>query len=88
LFVLVASDIKKMTLAQRLQAMELLWQSISLSPESAVSPEWHGKVLADRQAKVDAGEGNFLSVRQLKARLGDGQRILFLKLESGEIQSS
>lgn len=63
-----------MTLAQRLEAMELLWQSISLSPESAASPEWHGKVLADRQAKVDAGEANFLTVRQLKARLAKSRR--------------
>jgi putative addiction module component (TIGR02574 family) len=67
--VIVASDIKTMSLAERLRAMELLWQSISAEPEKLASPAWHGKVLASRLAKVDAGKGTFLTVRQLKARL-------------------
>jgi hypothetical protein len=69
LFVIVASDIEKMTLAQRLQAMELLWESISFSPEKVKSPAWHGRVLAARRVKIDAGKGNFLTIKQLKARL-------------------
>jgi hypothetical protein len=67
--VIVASDIKKMTLPERLLAMELLWESISATPEKVVSPKWHGKVLADRRVKIDAGKGAFLTIRQLKARL-------------------
>jgi putative addiction module component (TIGR02574 family) len=67
--VIAASDIKKMTMAERLQAMELLWESISASPEKAVSPEWHRDVLDRRLAKVKAGQGTFLTIRQLKARL-------------------
>jgi hypothetical protein len=67
--VIVASDIKKMTMTERLRAMELLWVSISKSPEKVASPDWHGKVLASRQAKVDAGKATFLTIRQLKARL-------------------
>jgi len=67
--VIAASDIKKMTLTERLQAMELSWESISASPEKVVSPEWHGKVLGSRQAKVKAGKGTFLTIQQLKSRL-------------------
>jgi len=67
--VIAASDIKKMTLAERLKAMELLWESISASPEKVTSPEWHGEVLSHRLAKVKAGKGTFLTVQQLKARL-------------------
>jgi putative addiction module component (TIGR02574 family) len=58
-----------MTLVERLQAMELLWASISASPEKVVSPKWHGEVLNRRLAKVKAGKGTFLTVQQLKARL-------------------
>jgi putative addiction module component (TIGR02574 family) len=67
--VIIASEIKKMTLTERLQAMELLWESISASPEKVKSPAWHGKVLAARCAKIDAGKGTFLTIKQLKARL-------------------
>jgi putative addiction module component (TIGR02574 family) len=69
LAVIAASDIKKMTLAERLQAMELLWESISASPEKVASPAWHGKVLASRLATVKAGKGTFLTIQQIKARL-------------------
>jgi hypothetical protein len=67
---LAATDIKKMTMTERLQAMELLWKSLSADlPKSVVSPAWHGKVLARRRAKVEAGKGIFLTVQQLKERL-------------------
>jgi putative addiction module component (TIGR02574 family) len=58
-----------MTLAERLRAMELLWESISASPEKLASPAWHGEVLKRRLAKVKAGKGSFLTIQQLKARL-------------------
>ena len=49
--------------------MEWLWASLSKEQQDIESPEWHGEVLAARQAKVDSGEAKFLSVSQLKERL-------------------
>ena len=46
--------------------MEWLWASLSKEPQEIESPEWHGEVLAARQAKVDSGEAQFLTVEQLK----------------------
>jgi putative addiction module component (TIGR02574 family) len=66
---LAVTEIKRMSLTERLRAMELLWDSISESPEQMESPEWHGEVLASRLAKVKAGQGKFLTLPQLKARL-------------------
>jgi hypothetical protein len=37
------------------------------------SPEWHGDVLSSRLAKVDAGEGHFLTIEELKSRLASKQ---------------
>jgi len=34
-----------------------------------LSPDWHRQVLAARLAKVERGEGEFLSIPQLKERL-------------------
>ena len=61
-------EIERMTFAQRLQAMEMLWRSLSVEPDRLESPEWHKKVLAKRLAKVEAGKGEFLTITQLKKR--------------------
>jgi len=49
--------------------MELLWASITRTPEAVPSPGWHEAVLADRLAKIERGEGEFLTLAQLKERL-------------------
>ena len=64
-----AVDIEQMSLAERLQAMELLWASLARTPEALPSPDWHGEVIAGRLAKIERGEGEFLTIAELKARL-------------------
>ena len=64
-----AADIEQMSLEERLQAIELLWASLTRTPDAVPSPDWHGEVLAPRLAKVERGEGEFLSLPQLKERL-------------------
>jgi len=63
------AEIERMSLAERLQTMELLWGSISRNPERVPSPAWHGEVLKKRLARVEGGGGEFLTVAQLKERL-------------------
>ena len=63
------ADIERMSLEERLQMMELLWSSIARTPEAVDSPDWHKDVLAERLAKMERGEGEFLTLPQLKARL-------------------
>ena len=64
-----AMEIERMSLAERLQAMELLWRSMVAAPDKLESPSWHKKVLQQRLAKVEAGKGEFLTLAQLKKRL-------------------
>lgn len=64
-----AAEIESMSLAERLQTMELLWRSMSREPGKLKSPAWHKDVLAKRLAKVEAGKGRFLTLAQLKQRL-------------------
>ena len=67
---IATSDIEHMSLAERFQAMEVIWSSLQKSPEEISSPAWHGEVLSRRLAKVEAGQAKFLTVEQLKVRLG------------------
>ena len=63
------SDIERMSVEERLQAIEQLWDSVARQGESVASPAWHGQVLSARLAKVEAGEGKFLSLSELRERL-------------------
>ena len=62
-------EVPRLSKAERLQAMEWLWASLSKEQQDIESPEWHGEVLAARKVKVDSGEAQLLSVAQLKERL-------------------
>ena len=62
-------EVSRLSRAEQLQAMELLWASLSEKPEEIASPEWHGEVLAARKAQADSGEAQFLTAQQLKERL-------------------
>ncbi|MCI0537340.1 MAG: addiction module protein [Verrucomicrobiales bacterium] len=64
-----AADIEQMTLEERQKTMELLWASLVRAPEAVPSPDWHGDVIADRLAKIERGEGKFLTIAELKERL-------------------
>lgn len=50
----------QMTLADKLEAMELLWADISKIPDKLPSPAWHAEVLAERRRLVQQGQLKFL----------------------------
>jgi hypothetical protein len=64
-----AAEIEKMTLEEKLEAMELLWKSISEKPDEVPSPAWHGDIVAARLAKIEKGDAKFLSIQEAKQRL-------------------
>jgi putative addiction module component (TIGR02574 family) len=66
---LESSQIDKMTVAERLQVMEQLWDALAREAGDVASPEWHREVLADRKARAERGEAKFLTLAQLRARL-------------------
>jgi len=52
--------LEKMTLADKLEAMELLWADISKRPADLPSPAWHREVLDERRQFVAEGKLRFL----------------------------
>lgn len=49
-----------MTLADKLEAMEVLWAEISKKPTDLPSPDWHKEVLDERRRLVAEGKLKFL----------------------------
>lgn len=66
------STIERTSPLERLQTMELLWRSLSRSPDQTPSPERHREVLASRLAEIERGEAEFLTIEELKQHLREG----------------
>lgn len=63
------SQIEKMSVTERLQVMDQLWDSLNRSGNEIPSPDWHQDVLADRKARAQRGDAKFLTIDQLRSRL-------------------
>ncbi len=61
------SEIKKMSVIERLQAMEALWDSLLDEKPEIESPEWHRDIIEERKRKIENGKAEFISLKELKA---------------------
>jgi len=64
-----STQIEKMSVTERLHAMDQLWDSLNRHDDEIPSPDWHQGVLADRKARVQRGEAKFLTLDQLRSHL-------------------
>jgi hypothetical protein len=67
--VMNAIAIEQLTHTEKLELLETLWQSLSASANQVPAPAWHGEVLADRLARAQRGEAEFLSLSEAGKRL-------------------
>ena len=61
------AEIKNMSIAERIQAMEILWDSFLYEDVAITSPAWHQDVLVERQRKINDHTAKFLTLEELKA---------------------
>ena len=62
-------QISRMSSTERVEAMELLWNSFSKDGIEYPSPDWHAQILAERSEIIESGKAIWLSVDELQARL-------------------
>ncbi len=58
-----------MTLAEKLDTLEVLWENISQDGNAFESPDWHAGVLKERERLIQSGEVQFIDWEQAKAEL-------------------
>ena len=63
-----SAEISKMSVLERLQTMEALWDSLRDKTEEIKSPGWHQDILRNRKEKIEAGHTKFLSLEELKLK--------------------
>ena len=58
--------IEEMTPSQRVELMEELWKAMSRRPEDIEAPEWHLRVLEERERALANGETAFVDWEDAK----------------------
>jgi hypothetical protein len=62
-------EIEKMTLEEKLRAMEALWADLSRKEQDIQSPAWHEHILKEREERVKSGQEKFESWEEAKREL-------------------
>lgn len=60
-----------MSVAEKIQVMELVWESLRQRPDEVPSPEWHQQVLEERPRRLASGEATISSWDEAKKRLNE-----------------
>ncbi len=64
------TDLIALPLPQRLQAMELLWSSLTLdAKQQDIAPDWHKKIVLARAKELRAGVTSVHSLENSKLRI-------------------
>ena len=56
-----------MTVAEKMETMEAIWQSLSADSAAIESPVWHAEELREREREIESGEAKFIDWEQAKA---------------------
>ncbi|OGQ98733.1 MAG: hypothetical protein A2521_13000 [Deltaproteobacteria bacterium RIFOXYD12_FULL_57_12] len=64
-----ALPIDKMTVSDKLQLMELLWDDLCRTPEQVPSPGWHEKILQERAKRTTEGTAKFSNWSEAKENI-------------------
>ena len=65
----ITLPLKKMSAEEKIQIMETIWADLCNTAGSRLSPDWHGKVLADRKVAALAGEDEILDWKTAKQKI-------------------
>lgn len=61
------NDIKNMPIQERMQLMEMLWESL-IHDDATQSPEWHKEILDKRREILEKEEVKTYTLSELKAQ--------------------
>jgi len=59
-------NLEEMTVVEKLQIMEALWDDLCKNVDELESPEWHGEILQKREKEIQMGKDQFEDWTQAK----------------------
>lgn len=63
----VTLPLNEMTVTEKLQLMETLWDDLRRNADSLESPVWHREVLEEREQRIATGEAKFIDWDEAKS---------------------
>ncbi|MHB9029539.1 MAG: addiction module protein [Candidatus Latescibacterota bacterium] len=62
-------EISQLTLPQKLDLLEAIWENLSQDENTLESPDWHEKILRDREKAVSDGRAAISDWEEAKERI-------------------
>ena len=59
-------NVQEMTIEEKLQTMEMLWDDICRNVPEFSSPSWHEEILKEREKRIKEGKDTFVDWEQAK----------------------
>ena len=70
----VTLPLDQMTTAEKLRALEAIWESLCRRPNDVPSPSWHADVLRKREKGVQNGSSQFVDWNEAKQNIRDSKK--------------
>ena len=67
----LALPLDQMTTAEKLRALEQIWENLCRTPNKVPSPSWHSDVLQDREKRIQQASSRFVDWSEAKQRIRD-----------------
>jgi hypothetical protein len=64
-------SVEKMSIEEKIQTMETIWDDLCSRADSISSPPWHAKVLNDRENGISQREDVFIDWKNAKKKIED-----------------
>jgi len=64
-------ELDRMTVEEKLAAMEALWADLARNPENVPVPQWHKDLLDERARAVEEGSAKFMDWETAKKQIAD-----------------
>jgi hypothetical protein len=65
----VAVDLKAMSVPEKMELLQAVWDDLLQAESELQSPDWHGEVLRERDERVNSGQEKFIDWEDAKAEL-------------------
>ena len=70
----ISIPLDKMSIDEKIQAMETIWDDLCQKADSLSSPDWHHQVLRQREACIKEGSEEFISWEKTKKYIKQSTR--------------
>jgi putative addiction module component (TIGR02574 family) len=64
-----ALPLDKMSVEDKLRALEQLWESLEKTPAAVPSPAWHRDVIEAREKRIRVGQEGFIPWEKARAQI-------------------